>query len=68
MPTRLLTLKQAAEALGVSLRHIQNLVHEADTDTKRSRWKFGRELINLSPRHSARRTLRVNLEAVLTNS
>lgn len=62
----LLTPKQAAEALGVSLRHIQNLIAEADTDTKRSRWKFGRELVNLSPRHSERRTLRINLEAVLS--
>lgn len=63
----LLTTKEAATALGVSLRHIQNLISEADTDTKRSRWKYGRELINLSPRHSARRTIRVNLEAVLIN-
>ena len=63
----LLTTKEAATALGVSLRHIQNLISEADTDTKRSRWKYGRELINLSPRHSARRTIRINLEAVLIN-
>ena len=63
----LLTTKEAATALGVSLRHIQNLISEADTDTKRSRWKYGRELINLSPLHSARRTIRVNLEAVLIN-
>jgi hypothetical protein len=63
----LLTPKQAAEALGVSLRHVQNLISEADTDTKRSRWKYGREIVNLSPRNSARRTLRVNLEMVLAN-
>ena len=64
----LLTKKQAATALGVSLRHIYTLIEEADAMPKKARWKFGRELINLSPRNASRRTLRINLEAVLANS
>ena len=54
--------------MGVSLRHIQNLIAEADATPKTSRWRFGRELINLSPRMSARRTIRVNLDAVLKHA
>lgn len=62
-PPALLTIQQAAQALGVSPRHIERLIHEADTDRK-SRWQFGREIVDLTPRNSARRTLRINLAAV----
>ncbi len=44
------------------------LIEEADAMPKKARWKFGHELINLSPRNSSRRTLRINLEAVLAYS
>lgn len=61
---KLLTIKEAAEAMGVSVRHVQSLIHEADTD-KQSRWKFGREIINLSTKTALRRTLRININAVI---
>lgn len=63
----LLTVKQAAQALGVSPRHIERLIHEADIDRK-SRWRFGREIVDLTPRDSQRRTLRINLAAVAPQS
>ena len=56
----LLTVTEAAEALGVSDRHIKRLIHEADA-TRKSRWRWGRELIDLAPVGSSRRTVRVNL-------
>lgn len=62
-PRRLLTPIEAAEVLGVSHRHIQRLIHEADVNRK-SRWRFGRELIDLAPLGSQRRMVRVNLAAV----
>ena len=63
MTRKLHTIKEAAELMGVTTRHIQRLIHEAD-NFKGSTWKFGRELINLSPRTSLRRTIRVNVDAV----
>jgi hypothetical protein len=59
----LLTVAEAAEALGVSDRHIKRLVAEADANRK-SRWRWGRELIDLAPVGSSRRTVRVNVAAV----
>jgi excisionase family DNA binding protein len=63
MARALLTITEAAEALGVSDRHIKRLVAEADAN-RRSRWRWGRELIDLAPVGSSRRTVRVNLAAV----
>jgi len=60
----LLTVTEAAEALGVSDRHIKRLVAEADANRK-SRWRWGRELIDLAPVGSSRRTVRVNVAAVV---
>jgi excisionase family DNA binding protein len=60
----LLTIAEAAEALGVSDRHIKRLVAEADANRK-SRWRWGRELIDLAPVGSSRRTVRVNVGAVV---
>ena len=60
----LLTVSEAAEALGVSDRHIKRLIAEADAN-RRSRWRWGRELIDLAPVGSSRRTVRVNLAAVV---
>ena len=61
---QLVTIREAAEAMGVSERHIKRLIHEADVDRK-STWRHGREIINLSTRCAARRTLRINLSAIL---
>lgn len=64
MTRQLLTVKEAAEVLGVSAGHIYELVYEADRD-KHSTWKHGREIITLSTRNALRRTLRININAVL---
>ena len=63
MTKRLVTLKEAAEVMGVSYRHVQRLVEVANT-IKQSRWRYGREIVNLSPATAVRRTLRINLSAV----
>jgi hypothetical protein len=60
----LLTVPEAAAALSVSERHIKRLIHEADSD-RRSRWRWGRELINLAPAQARRRVVRVNVAAVV---
>ena len=63
--SRLVTPQEAAKALGVSLRHIKNLISEADAMPKKARWRFGKQIIDLSPVTSVRRTLRINLEMVI---
>lgn len=63
LPRTLLTVAEAAEALGVTDRHIKRLIHEADAN-RRSRWRWGRELIDLAPVGSSRRLVRINLAAV----
>lgn len=60
----LLTITAAAEALGVSPSHIKRLIVEADGN-RRSRWRWGRELIDLAPHGAQRRTVRVNVAAVV---
>jgi hypothetical protein len=60
----LLTITEAAEALGVSPSHIKRLIVEADGN-RRSRWRWGRELIDLAPHGAQRRTVRVNVAAVV---
>jgi hypothetical protein len=60
----LLTVAEAAEAFGVSDRHIKRLIAEADS-CRRSRWRWGRELINLAPAQAQRRVVRVNVGAVV---
>ena len=64
MARYLLTVAEAAVALGVSERHIKRLVAEADANRK-SRWRWGRELIDLAPVGSSRRMVRINLGAVV---
>lgn len=60
----LLTVAEAADVLAVSEKHIRRLIHEADSD-RRSRWRWGRELINLAPAQAQRRVVRVNVSAVV---
>jgi len=64
MTRQLLTIKEAAEVMGVSTKHIHRLIQEADT-FKGSSWKHGREIVNLSTRAALRRTLRININAVI---
>lgn len=65
--TRLLTITEAAEVLSVSERHIKRLIAEADS-CRRSRWRWGRELIDLAPVGSQRRMVRVNVAAVVPSA
>ena len=57
----LLTIKEAAAALRVSRRHIDKLIEEATVTPKTARWKFGKELVDLTPAGSTLRTIRVCL-------
>ena len=61
----LLTINEAAQVMGVSRNHVRRLVDEADVLGKKARWRFGREIIDLSPVDAMRRTLRINMSAVL---
>ncbi len=64
MSTRLLlTIEDAAVALSVSPKTIRRLIDEADANRK-SRWRWGRELIDLAPVGSSRRLVRINVAAV----
>jgi hypothetical protein len=64
MTRYLLTIEEAATALGVSKSHIKRLISEAEVD-RRSRWQFGREIVDMSPKGALRRTLRINANAVV---
>lgn len=59
----LLTISDAAVALSVSEKTIRRLIDEADANRK-SRWRWGRELIDLAPVGSSRRMVRINVAAV----
>ena len=60
----LLSVADAAKAMGVSKNHVKRLIHEADSSPK-SRWRYGREIVDLSPTDAVRRTLRINITAVI---
>ena len=60
----LLTPPEAAERFGVSERHIKALIEEA-TKCRKSRWRFGRELVDLAPLGRERRRIRINPFAVV---
>jgi hypothetical protein len=64
MNRQLLTVQEAAQAFAVSERHIKRLVAEADA-SRRSRWRWGRELIDLAPVGAQRRMIRINVAAVV---
>lgn len=62
---QLLTINEAAKTMGVSRNHVRRLVEEADVLRKKARWRYGREIVDLSPVDAVRRTLRINIAAVL---
>jgi RNase P subunit RPR2 len=65
VPERLLlTIPEAAYALGCSKKHIKRLISEADAN-RRSRWRWNRELIDLATRGSSRRMIRINVAAIV---
>jgi excisionase family DNA binding protein len=59
-----LTISEAAQALNCSEKHIRRLIAEAESN-RRSRWRWGRELIDLAPVGSTRRMIRINAQAVV---
>ena len=48
------TVKEAAAELKVSVRHIARLIAEADAAPTQSRWRWGKQLVDLGPKTSAR--------------
>ena len=62
--TSLLTIQQAADAMGVSKRTIERLVDEAQSCPKAARWREKRDFVVLSPASSTRRTVRIFPEAL----
>ena len=56
------TVKEAAAELKVSVRHIARLIADADATPAQSRWKWGKQLVDLGPKTSTRRTVRINSE------
>jgi hypothetical protein len=50
--------------LSCSTGHIKRLIQEADANRK-SRWRWGHELIDLAPVGAQRRMVRVNVAAVV---
>ena len=55
----LLTIQQAADALGVSRRHVQRLVDEAQVSPKTAKWKERRDFLDLSISTSKQKTIRI---------
>ena len=45
--------------MGVSRRHVQNLIEEAETQPRTARWREKRDFVNLSPGYSPRKTIRI---------
>jgi hypothetical protein len=63
MPT-LLTIQQAADAMGVSRRHVERLIDEAQACPKIAKWREKRDFVDLSPAGSKLRTIRIIPEAL----
>ena len=58
------TVPEAAENLKISVRHIRRLIAEADAAPKQARWQWGKQLLDLGPKTSVQRTIRINSEAL----
>ena len=48
--TTLLTINQAADLMGVSRRHVERLIDEAQTCPKIAKWREKRDFVDLSRR------------------
>ena len=60
---QLLSIKDAAETLGLGVATVRRLIKDAD-ENKGSTWRYGREIIDLTPSASKNRTIRIDLAAV----
>ena len=61
---KLLTIKQAADLMGVSRRHVDRLIDEAQTCPKIAKWREKRDFVDLSLAGSAHRCIRVCPDAL----
>ena len=59
----MLTIKQAAEEMGVSYYVVRDLVNEALDNPKKARWKEGRDFIDFSTLTAKKRLIRIRPEA-----
>ena len=60
----MLSIKQAAEAMGVSYYAVRDLVNEALDNPKKARWKEGQHFVDYSTLTAKKRLIRIRLEAV----
>ena len=60
----MLTIKQAAEEMGVSYYVVRDLVNEALDNPKKARWKEGKHFCDLSTLSSKKRLIRIHLHAL----
>ena len=62
--TTLLTIQQAADAMGVSRRHVERLIDEAQACPKIAKWREKRDFVDLSIASSKHRCIRVRPDAL----
>lgn len=60
----MLSIKQAVVVIGVSYDVVHDLVNEAINNPKKSRWKEGREFIDLSTLKVKKRLIRIRPSAL----
>ena len=60
----MLTIKQAAEEMGVSYWTVKALVDEAFDEPRKARWKVGKHFRNLSTSTAQRRIIRIYSSAL----
>ena len=60
----LLTVQQAAYLMGVSRRHVDRLIGEAQKCPQVAKWREGRDFVDLSLPDSTYRSIRIMPEAL----
>jgi hypothetical protein len=60
----LLTIKQAADVLGVSKNTVLRLIDQAQASPRTAKWKEKRDFVDLTPAGNVRRIIRVLPQAV----
>ena len=63
----LLSIKQAAEAMGVSYYVVRDLVNEALDNPKKARWKEGKHFVDFSTLTAKKRLIRIYSTALNPN-
>ena len=62
--TNLLTINQAADLMGVSRRHVERMIDEAQTCPKIAKWREKRDFVDLSTAGAKHRCIRVLPDAL----